>query len=251
MKIPYNFTESNNNPQNINNSKEEGNNIILYNDKKKHHKFKKNEEEEIEGDDEEEIEVEEIEKNNNKNNQNKREQIKEKIQKRKPEARKTHGHVINDDIQEETQIKSQDNNCQIQMSSIAGISEHLLNYIKKRMNFILSRVKIPIINIEDYILYKKLGEGSYGVIYSVFKQKEKKLYALKKIIAHTLNEIDEFTKEFELVHSCEHKNIMKIYGICLRILDSTTYALYVLMEYSNGDWDKEIRFHLQKRSYIN
>ena len=247
MKIPYNFTESNNNPQNINNSKEEGNNIILYNDKKKHHKFKKNEEEEIEGDDEEEIEVEEIEKNNNKNNQNKREQIKEKIQKRKPEARKTHGHVINDDIQEETQIKSQDNNCQIQMSSIAGISEHLLNYIKKRMNFILSRVKIPIINIEDYILYKKLGEGSYGVIYSVFKQKEKKLYALKKIIAHTLNEIDEFTKEFELVHSCEHKNIMKIYGICLRILDSTTYALYVLMEYSNGDWDKEIRFHLQKR----
>ena len=75
------------------------------------------------------------------------------------------------------------------MSSIAGISEHLLNYINKRMNFILSRIKIPLINIEEYILYKKLGEGSYGVIYSVFKKKEKKLYALKKIIAHTLNEI--------------------------------------------------------------
>ena len=138
-------------------------------------------------------------------------------------------------------------NYQIPMSSIAGISEHLLNYINKRMNFILSRSKIPIIKIEEYILYKKLGEGSYGVIYSVFKKNEKKLYALKKIIAHTLNEIDEFTKEFELVHSCEHKNIMKIYGICIRILDSTTYALYVLMEYSNGDWDKEIRMHLQKR----
>ena len=133
------------------------------------------------------------------------------------------------------------------MSNISGISEHLLNYINKRMNFILSRSKIPIIKIEEYILYKKLGEGSYGVIYSVFKQKEKKLYALKKIIAHTLNEIDEFTKEFELVHSCEHKNIMKIYGICLRVLDSTTYALYVLMEYSNGDWDKEIRIHLAHR----
>ena len=62
-----------------------------------------------------------------------------------------------------------------------------------------------------------------------------------------MNELDEFTKEFELVHSCEHKNIMTIYGICLRILDSTTYALYVLMEYSNGDWDKEIRLHLQQR----
>ena len=62
-----------------------------------------------------------------------------------------------------------------------------------------------------------------------------------------MNEIEDFTKEFELVHSCEHQNIMKIYGICLRVLDSTTYALYVLMEYSNGDWDKEIRIHLQHR----
>ena len=241
LKIPYNLTEDNSNPQNKLN-KESVNNIINYNNKNNHQNYKKNEEEEIEGDDEEEIE-EEVENNNNKNNIIK----KEKNLKRKPESRKTRGHEIKEDTHEELEIKKPEINCQIPMSSIAGISEHLLNYINKRMNFILSRSKIPIINIEEFILYKKLGEGSYGVIYSVFKQKEKKLYALKKIIAHTLNEIDEFTKEFELVHSCEHKNIMKIYGICLRILDSTTYALYVLMEYSNGDWDKEIRLHLQQR----
>ena len=249
LKIPHNLTENNNNPENNNNIKEERNKIINQNNnyKMKYINNKQKEEEEIEGDDEEEIEEEEIENNNHKNNISKKEDKKEKIKKRKPEARKTHGHEIKEDPNEEKQIKQPETNYQIPMSSIAGISEHLLNYINKRMNFILSRSKIPIIKIEEYILYKKLGEGSYGVIYSVFKKNEKKLYALKKIIAHTLNEIDEFTKEFELVHSCEHKNIMKIYGICIRILDSTTYALYVLMEYSNGDWDKEIRMHLQKR----
>ena len=247
---------NNNNNNNSNNN----NNIILnYKKNSKHHNLNLNNhenfEEEIEGDDEEEIEEEEIE-NHNKyryNNDKKGENaIKQNKRRRRPEGRKTKGQEIKEETPEISQeikkIKESDKNDKnVPMSNIAGISEHLLNYINKRMNFILSRSKIPIINIEEYILYKKLGEGSYGVIYSVFKQNEKKLYALKKIIAHTLNEIDEFTKEFELVHSCEHQNIMKIYGICLRVLDSTTYALYVLMEYSNGDWDKEIRIHLAHR----
>ena len=230
------------------------NNILNY---KKNNKYQNNinEEEEIEGDDEEEIEEEEIENHHKYRNNNEKKGeniIKQNIKRRRPEGRKTRGQEIKEETPEISQeikkIKEIDKNDKnVPMSNIAGISEHLLNYINKRMNFILSRSKIPIINIEEFILYKKLGEGSYGVIYSVFRQNEKKLYALKKIIAHTLNEIDEFTKEFELVHSCEHKNIMKIYGICLRVLDSTTYALYVLMEYSNGDWDKEIRIHLAQR----
>ena len=137
----------------------------------------------------------------------------------------------------------------IAMSKIPGISEHLFNHIKKRMTTILNRCKIPIFNIEDYTFNKKLGEGSYAVIFSVYKNddKEKKKLALKKIIAKTLTEIDKFTKEFELVHSCDHPNIMKIYGICIRMLDQTTYSLYVLMELSHCDWDKEIKIHLMKK----
>ena len=42
---------------------------------------------------------------------------------------------------------------------------------------------------------------------------------------------------------------MKIYGINSKILDATTYALYVLMELSNGDWDKAIRIRLEQRKY--
>ena len=240
---------------NINDKLINNNNNLLNIKKNNKHHNNINEEEEIEGDDEEEIEEEEIE-NHHKfkyNNENKGENmIKQNIKRRRPEGRKTKGHEIKEETPEISQeikkiqeIDKNDKN--VPMSSIEGISEHLFNYINKRMNFILNRSKIPKIKIEEYILYKKLGEGSYGVIYSVFKQNENKLYALKKIIAHTLNEIDEFTKEFELVYSCEHNNIMKIYGICLRVLDSTTYALFVLMEYSNGDWDKEIRIHLAHR----
>jgi hypothetical protein len=40
---------------------------------------------------------------------------------------------------------------------------------------------------------------------------------------------------------------MRIFGLCLRILDSTTFAIYVLMEKSKYDWDKEIKLHLSKR----
>ena len=240
---------------NINDKLLNNNNNLLNNKKNNKHHNNINEEEEIEGDDEEEIEEEEIENHNKfKNNNEKKGEnvIKQNIKRRRPEGRKTKGQEIKEETPEISQeikkIKEIDKNEKnVPMSCIEGISEHLYNYINKRMNFILNRSKIPKIKIEEFILYKKLGEGSYGVIYSVFKQNEKKLYALKKIIAHTLNEIDEFTKEFELVHSCEHDNIMKIYGICLRVLDSTTYALYVLMEYSNGDWDKEIRIHLAHR----
>jgi len=135
----------------------------------------------------------------------------------------------------------------IQMKKIPGISDTLLNHLNKRISNIISKCTIPLMNVEDYILNHKIGEGSYGIIFSVISKKDKKQYALKKIISHKLKQIGEFTKEFELVHSCQHENIMKIYSFCIRILDQTTYALYVLMELSEGDWDKEIKRKLKQR----
>ena len=180
--------------------------------------------------------------------------------KRNKNKKKTRGMEIKGDDEEEEsneeekykiKIKKKKSVPQIKiaMSKIPGISEHLFNHINKRMTTILNRCKIPVFNIEDYTFNKKLGEGSYAVIFSVHKNddKEKKQLALKKIIAKTLTEIDKLSKEFELVHSCIHPNIMKIYGICIRMLDQTTYALYVLMELSHGDWDKEIKIHLMKK----
>ena len=179
--------------------------------------------------------------------------------KRNFDRKKTTGMIIEqeqeDNKEEEENNKKKKNAPQIKiaMSQIPGISEHLFNHIKKRMTRILNRCKIPVFNIDDYIFNKKLGEGGYAIIFSVYKKEDRKKrqLALKKIIAKTLTEIDKFTKEFELVHCCQHPNIMQIYGICIRMLDQTTYALYVLMELACGDWSKEIKMHKMKnKNYL-
>ena len=118
--------------------------------------------------------------------------------------------------------------------------------IKEEIKNILAQGDIPEFEVEEYTLFKQLGEGSYGVIYSVYNNKDhSKKYAMKKIIAHDLDELDGFHQEFEFVSSCNHPNIMKIYGVCVRFLDVTTFALYVLMEMAINDWDKEIKEHLK------
>ena len=132
------------------------------------------------------------------------------------------------------------------MSKIPGMSETLYNHINNRINNIISKCSIPLMNVEDYTLVQKIGEGSYGIIFKAISKKDKTEFALKKIISNKLQKISEFIKEFELVYSCHHDNIMKIFSYCIRILDSTTYALYVLMELSSGDWDKEIRIRLMQ-----
>ena len=180
----------------------------------------------------------------NKVNENKKE-IKQSIKRSIRE--KTRGKEINEkDKEKDNEEKKIENVMPLNILG-GGISEHLMNHINKRMYNILSKLKMPLINIDDYTFNRKLGEGSYGIIYSVTSNIDNKKYAIKKIIARTLKEIDSFTKEFELVYSCNHPNIMKIYGISIRILDSTTYSLFVLMEIAKNDWDKEIKRRLQKR----
>ena len=166
----------------------------------------------------------------------------------------TKGKEINEEKKNNNKKNNENNNNNNQIimkgapiSNINGISENLLNHINKRINAILSKSKLPLFNIDEYFINKKLGEGAYGLILSASKMNDTKEYAIKKIIAKTLNEIASFTKEFELVHLCNHPNIMKIYGISIRILDSTTYSLYVLMEIAKYDWDKEIRTRLRQR----
>ena len=138
----------------------------------------------------------------------------------------------------------------IGLQNLVGISETSLVQLKLRLNNIFAKTNLPLFNIEDFTISHQLGEGSFGIIYSVYKQSEiNKEFALKKIIAKSVTEVNNFIKEFELVYSCDHPNIMKIYGFCLRILDMTTFSIYVLMEKSKFDWDKEIKSHLDQRKF--
>ena len=202
----------------------------------------------------------EKEKNEDSQNNDKKEEVNNETE----DTKETEAKISNkdeeneekdekkEDIRDEEEEKKEKKEKKFAMSKIPGVSEKLYNHINRRIQVILDRCKIPVFNVEDYMFDRKLGEGGYAIIFAVYKMDDEtcKEYAMKKIIARTLNEIDQFTKEFELVHSCEHPNIMKIYGICIRMLDQTTFSLYVLMEISSGDWDSDIKKHLlKKKSY--
>ena len=179
--------------------------------------------------------------------------LNEKKDKEKDEENKDDNpdHILfeNEDSEEDDDDMPTTKRVNLIMSKIHGVTENLYNNINKRISSILERCKVPIIKNEDYIFDKKLGEGGYAVIFSVYKVNDEdcKEYAMKKIIARSLDEIDKFTKEFELVYSCVHPNIMKIYGIGINMLDQTTYSLYVLMEKAKRDWDADIKRHLKKK----
>jgi hypothetical protein len=96
-------------------------------------------------------------------------------------------------------------------------------------------------NIEDYKILSSIGEGSFGIIYACENLKTKEKYALKKIIVNTEDEMESFVKEYKLIRKAKHKNILTIYGMCKKVLDFSTRVLYIIMELSNCDWDKEIK----------
>ena len=190
------------------------------------------------------------------NSQEKKEEVKEDDEEQEEEEDdfdddddedQTKGIEVNNNKNDDTNNNNISNTQYIQ--SIPGISDHLLSHITKRINHILNNTKISQFNLEDYSIYRKLGEGSYGIIHCIIHEKTKEKYALKKIIAHSLKKIAEFTKEFELVHICNHPNILKIYGLNINILDQSTYSLQVLMEKAERDWDKDIKRRLQERRY--
>lgn len=103
---------------------------------------------------------------------------------------------------------------------------------------------------EDFKFIIQIGEGSFGKIYLV-EDKNKIQFSMKKIIANDEIDMENFMQEYELVNKVRHKNILRIHSICRRKLDSTTHALYVLMEKAVTDWDKEIKARQnQKKFYL-
>ena len=195
--------------------------------------------------------------NNSKNNSSSKKKttsVSNEDKDKDKENSNTNSHKSNENDQEDEEDNNQNNNNNLAfnpITKIPGMSEKLLNHTNRRISNIISKCSIPLMNVEDYSLCQKIGEGSYGIIFSAMNKKDNiKQYALKKIISNKLKQIGEFTKEFELVHLCEHENIMKIYGYCIRILDPTTFALYILMELAERDWDKEIKKKLlQRKNY--
>ena len=107
-------------------------------------------------------------------------------------------------------------------------------------------------NINDYIIKKQIGQGSFGQIFLV-EDKQHNQYALKKIIAGSSSDIESIKKEYQILldiqNSDQEINVVNILGLKNYKLDITTNALYVLMELAETDWEKEILSRKKRRKY--
>ena len=130
-------------------------------------------------------------------------------------------------------------------------NKELYNSIQEGIKGLLEKGGLPLFNIDDYIIGKKIGDGAFGVLFSVMNKKTGKNYALKKLTACDLKSLEEFFKEFQIAYKSNHQNILNIYGICIRVYDSTTFSLFVLMALGECDWEIEINERFKEKKYYS
>ena len=128
-------------------------------------------------------------------------------------------------------------------------NKDLYNQIHKILNDIIQKSNLPSFNIEDNIIIKQIGDGTYGIIYKVIHKETNEKYAMKKILAYTPEKLELFIKEFEIIHSNPHINILGIFGIYIKCIDQKKYLLYILMDLAENDWDKEIIEKAKNNNY--
>ena len=107
-------------------------------------------------------------------------------------------------------------------------------------------------NINDYNIIKQIGEGTFGKIFEV-EDSNHYHFALKKLLATSIKEMEMLKSEYELLLGLEGSNInlIHIYGIENKKLDKTTFVVYVLMELAICDWEKEISHREKKKKYYS
>ena len=108
---------------------------------------------------------------------------------------------------------------------------------------------------DDYDIIKLIGEGTFGKIYLVENPINHIRYAMKKISASSMDEINEKKKEYELLIHLNNENpklnTVKIIGIQTKKLDKLTFVMYILMELADYDWEKEIKRRTKNKLYYN
>ena len=104
-----------------------------------------------------------------------------------------------------------------------------------------------------YKIIKQIGKGTFGEIYLVQDPKNSKFFALKKIIINDATELRDNQEEYKLTWKLTHVNpelkIVKKYGIEIKKLDKYNLVMYILMEASNCDWEKEIINRQKVKAY--
>ena len=154
-----------------------------------------------------------------------------------------------DDIIEISNILKDENFIIPVLSKTISEDEKLFKSIQIKVKEILSKGKLPLFDIKNYIIKSQIGDGSFGFIYKVIQKYTREEYAIKKIIASDIETLEEFQNEFEIVHQNPHPFILDLYGICVNVIDSDNFILYVLMDLADCDWEMEINEYLINHIY--
>lgn len=94
--------------------------------------------------------------------------------------------------------------------------------------------------LDEYEIESKISEGSFGVVYKVFKKSQKKknsrkYFALKELVNLEKNK-DIISREIKIHSSFNHPNIVKIFHH-----ESTLSHVYILMEFCEMNLNQLIK----------
>ena len=100
------------------------------------------------------------------------------------------------------------------------------------------------INLNEYDILNKIGQGSEGVVYTVRWKKNNKNYAMKKCEIQVMEDINvrkqEIITMLNYINSTGNDGVLKTFG-CLCVPNRVGYFdFYEVMELAERDWEKEI-----------
>ena len=108
-------------------------------------------------------------------------------------------------------------------------------------------------NSDDYNILNMLGEGTFSQIFLVEHGKTHEKFALKKMAATKMEDLEKKKREFDFIIKLnsenEKLNLVKIYGTQMKVLDKFNMVLYILMEAAASDWETELKNRHYKKEY--
>ena len=116
-------------------------------------------------------------------------------------------------------------------------------------------INIPeIINPDEFIKLKKIGEGSFGKIFKAKWIKNNQNYAMKEMHFQTEDNFLFLQKKMKLIMDLEKKSkcdgIIKIYGYS-QLKKKKDYYFYEIMELAQWDWEQEINIRKKLKKYYS